>query len=254
MTKQKHKMRNLLIIITLFFFVQLQAQEVLTPLGYNPAYKNATPPLMQKNNSKGGNGAIKLPFIDDFSRMGIYPYTDHWEDQRYVFINRTYAVNPPSLGVATFDAMNDTGGVYSHATTFPSPCDTLTSLDIRLDSSFVLHQELSPADSVYLSFYIQPQGIGDDPQHGDSIVLQFYAPDADEWHTVWHHEGMPLDTFKAKYGTDFLQVMVAITDTIYFKPNFKFRFFNYASIPGNNIPSWRSGVYDHWNLDYVYLN
>jgi hypothetical protein len=247
-------MRNLLIILLLLIIVPGKAQEVLNPLGYNPAYKNAPAPPVVKSTAKGGNTAVKLPFIDDFSRPGIFPYTDHWEDERYVFINRTYAVNPPSLGVATFDAMNDTGGVYSHVTTFPTPCDTLTSLDIRLDSSFTLNKALSPADSVYLSFYIQPQGIGDDPQRDDSIVLQFYAPDTGVWHTVWHHEGMPLDSFKTKYGSDFLQVLIPITDTVYFKPNFKFRFFNYASIPGNNIPSWRSGVYDHWNLDYVYLN
>ena len=228
------------------------AQEQLVPLSYNPAYKQSGQSPV-KNNAKGGQTAVKLPFIDDFSRPGIYPYADHWQD-RYVFVNRSYAVNPPSIGVATFDAINDTGAVYSHMSAFAEGADTLTSVDIRLDSLFTTNKRLTPADSVYMSFWIQPQGMGDDPQEEDSIVLQFYTPSTGTWKSVWHMKGMPLDSLKAKYGTDFLQVLIPITDTAYFKPDFKFRFYNYASIPGNNIPSWRSGVYDHWNLDYVYID
>jgi len=247
-------MKKILIIILLFIAFKGIAQELITPLSYNPAYRNAQNNATQnKTNTKGGNTVVKLPFFDDFSRQGIYPYHDLWENN-YVFINNSYAVNPPSYGVATFDAMNDTGAVYSHMSGFPSVADTLTSVSIRLDSMFATNSTLSPADSLYLSFYIQPQGLGDNPQKGDSIVLQFYAPKTGVWKSVWHMEGMPLDTLKAKYGKDFLQVMIPITDTIYFGPNFKFRFYNYASIPGMQIPSWRSGVYDHWNLDYVYLD
>ncbi len=247
-------MKKILIIILLFIAFKGIAQELITPLSYNPAYRNAQNNVAQnKTNTKGGNTVVKLPFFDDFSRQGIYPYHDLWENN-FVFINNSYAVNPPSFGVATFDAMNDTGAVYSHMSGFPSIADTLTSVSIRLDSMFATNSTLSPADSLYLSFYIQPQGLGDNPQKGDSIVLQFYAQKTGVWKSVWHMEGMPLDTLKAKYGKDFLQVMIPITDTIYFGPNFKFRFYNYASIPGIQIPSWRSGVYDHWNLDYVYLD
>jgi hypothetical protein len=247
-------MKKILIIILLFIAFKGIAQELITPLSYNPAYRNAQNNIAQnKTNTKGGNTVVKLPFFDDFSRQGIYPYHDLWENN-FVFINNSYAVNPPSFGVATFDAMNDTGAVYSHMSGFPSIADTLTSVSIRLDSLFATNSTLSPADSLYLSFYIQPQGLGDSPQKGDSIVLQFYAQKIGIWKSVWHMEGMPLDTLKAIYGKDFLQVMIPITDTIYFGPNFKFRFYNYASIPGIQIPSWRSGVYDHWNLDYVYLD
>ena len=247
-------MKRTLIIILLFVAFNGISQELITPLSYNPAYKNAQKYIVQnKTNTKGGSSAVKLPFFDDFSRQGIYPYHDLWENN-FVFINKSYAINPPSYGVATFDAMNDTGAVYSHMSGFPSVADTLTSVSIRLDSLFPNNTALTPADSVYFSFYIQPQGMGDDPQKGDSIVLQFYAQKIGLWRSVWNMEGMPLDTFKAKYGKDFLQIMIPITDTIFFGPDFKFRFYNYASIPGMQIPSWRSGVYDHWNLDYVYLD
>jgi len=247
-------MKYILIIIALLISSLGIAQEQIIPLSYNPAYKNAQKHLFKnKSNTKGGQTALKLPFIDDFSRPGIYPYHDHWANDN-VFINNSYAVNPPSFGVATFDAITDTGGVYSHMSAFPAIADTLTSVSIRLDSLFPNNTVITPADSVYLSFYIQPQGMGDEPQMGDSIVLQLYAQKTGVWKSVWHMEGMPLDTLISKYGTDFLHVMIPIKDTVYFGPDFRFRFYNYASIPGMNIPSWRSGVYDHWNLDYVYLD
>ncbi len=247
-------MKHILFIIALSFALNGLAQEVITPMTYNPAYKNAKrSSIPNKSNTKGGNIAVKLPFIDDFSRPGIFPYQDLWKDQN-VFINKSFGVNPPSFGVATFDATNDTGGVYSHLSSAPSVADTLCSNDIRLDSNFSSNSILSPADSVYISFYIQPQGMGDDPQKDDSIVLQFYAPKTGQWSSVWHMPGMPLDTFIAKFGTDFLQVLIPIKDTIYFGADFKFRFYNYASIANTTIPSWRSGMYDHWNLDYVYLD
>ena len=243
------------ILISLFLLIGFTsfAQEQLVPLGANPSLIGAPKPKAPKQLTKGASVAVKLPFIDDFSRAGVYPQQQLWTD-RYVFINKSYAINPPSFGVATFDAMNDTGGVYNNMSTFPTIADTLTSQAIRLDSNFTNNTTLSPADSVYLSFYIQPQGMGDAPQLEDSIVLQFYNPKDDKWLSVWNMEGMRLDTFITRYGTDFLQVLIPITDSDYFAANFQFRFYNYASIPGLNIPSWRSGVYDHWNLDYVLLD
>jgi hypothetical protein len=246
-------MKQILISLLLLIGFTAFAQEQLVPLGANPALIRAEKPKLSKQLTKGAGVAVKLPFIDDFSRAGVYPQQQLWID-RYVFVNKSFAVNPPSFGVATFDAMNDTGGVYNNMSTFPTIADTLTSQPIRLDSNFINNSTLSPADSVYLSFYIQPQGMGDAPQLEDSLVLQFYNPKDDKWSSVWNMEGMRLDTFITRYGTDFLQVLIPITDSDYFSPNFQFRFYNYASIPGLNIPSWRSGMYDHWNLDYVLLN
>ena len=233
----------------------VKAQEQLIPLGFNPVLQHAEKPSTPfiKNSTKGAIPAIKLPFIEDFSGQGLFPNQKLWSDNN-VFINRSLSVRPPSIGVATFDAMNDTGGVYPFMSTFPTVADTLTSRSIRLDSLFSTNTTLSPADSVYFSFFIQPQGMGDAPQLEDSIVLQFYNQKDDIWISVWNMEGMPLDTLKKKYGTDFLLVLIPITDSVYFGPNFKFRFYNYASITSTQIPSWRSGVYDHWNLDYIVLD
>ena len=248
-----HTMKHLIIISFLFTNLLIFGQEQLLPLTSNPVLLNAKQLNIGAQNIKGSAAAIKLPFIEDFSGSGLYPSKKLWQDS-YVFINKSYAVNPPSIGVATFDAMDNHGVVYSNMSTFPTIADTLTSVDIRLDTSFITNTKLTPADSVYFSFYVQPQGFGDKPEADDSLVLEFYHQSKDKWIHAWSMEGMALDTLKKRYGVDFLQVMIPIKDTIFFGPQFKFRFLNYASIPGTNIPSWRSGVHDHWNIDYIILD
>lgn len=247
-------MKRLLFLLGILFAIsllQLRAQEQLVPLDYNPILlqnKSFTNPI------KGNQEAIKLPFVDDFSSNLLFPKQSLW-DNYGVFTNKSYGVEAPSIGVATFDAVNDTGYVYSYAGQYPFIADILTSNDIRLDSSFgSFPNNLSPSDSVVLSFFFQPEGLGNPPEEGDSLILQFYKPNQNHWATVWSHEGIALDSFVTRYGTSFKQILISIADTAYFSPNFRFRFMNKASIPNSNIPSWRSGLYDHWNLDYVYLD
>ena len=242
---------NLTFILGLLFAAT--AQEQLVPLSTYPALKNNKADIT-KENTKAQAEAVKLPFADDFSYNSIYPDKRLWAN-RYVFVNKGFAENPYTLGVATFDAVNDTGGVYSYASQFPFIADSLTSMPIRLDSVFgAIPKAIFPDDSVYISFWIQPQGKGNAPEEQDSLILQFYNPVKSVWKTVWNHQGMKLDSFRTKYGSDFKQFLVAITDSDYFSPEFRFRFLNKASIPNNNIPSWRSGLYDQWNLDYVYID
>lgn len=239
----------------LFGFQSIIAQELLTGLSKNPEIINA-PDIIKnyKSNTKGVITTISLPMIDDFSDPILFPKEKYWAS-RSTFINRSYAVNPPSIGVMTFDAMDQYGAVYPDMTSFASVADTLTTHNIRLDSLFGNNsQSLSPADSVYLSFAIQPQGVGAAPLEGDSIVLQFYNPASAEWKSIWKLDGMPLDTFRLIYDTSFIQVMIPITNPDYFAPDFKFRFYNYAHVPSPDKPSWRSGMYSHWNLDYLILD
>ncbi|OIP02610.1 MAG: hypothetical protein AUJ98_00715 [Bacteroidetes bacterium CG2_30_33_31] len=230
------------------------AQEFISPLSSYPTllkYNN----LQEKSTTKGSSAIfLKLPFIDDFSYNRLSPDDRLWSN-KYVFINKSFGVNPVTIGVATFDAVNDTGGIYSYASSFPFIADSLTSNYVRLDSTIgSLNQLLSPADSIYLSFYFQPQGIGNPPEKEDSLILQFFNPLANLWTNIWQHEGMSLDSFRNMYGVDFKMVSIPIVNPAYFSKYFRFRFLNKVSIPNNTIPSWRSGLYDHWNLDYVYLN
>ncbi|HOY32540.1 MAG TPA: T9SS type A sorting domain-containing protein [Bacteroidales bacterium] len=243
--------KSILFSLFIVLCLSLPAQEYLTELSSNPALS----PKRNKNTHFSKNDTyVRLPFLDDFSYPNsVYPADSLWSD-RNVFINRGYCINPPSVGVATFDAINDTGAVYPYATTTPFIADSLTSLPVRLDSVFYgSPAAISAADSLYFSFYYQPQGIGDAPEKNDSLLLEFYAPNLNKWHKVWGTPGMKLDTFLTKYNSYFHMVMIPITDTAYIQKGFQFRFINYASIASMSLPSWQSNT-DQWNIDYVYLN
>lgn len=154
-----------------------------------------------------------------------------WEDDD-VHVNGSYPIDPPTVGVATFDGLARTGYPYNFDLfTAYGIADHLTSVPIDL-SGYAL------SDSLYLSFFYQPQGLSGDEfvQATDSLVLEFYAPDEQTWYRVWRTRYVPLQSFE--------QILVPITLTRYIKEDFQFRFLNYASL---------SGSFDHWHLDYVRL-
>lgn len=248
------------------------AQEQLTPIGYNAnilKYKNT-------NHVKSAvdiSVPIALPFIDDFSSSSVYPNLSNWIDSS-AFINTSYPINPPTIGVATLDAIDKYGAHYSIASSSQFRADALTSRLIRLDSTLVgLPAKITPADSLYFSFYFQPQGISTIPDPSDSIVLEFlsFPPDTfyveadtilnidadtllvDKWERIWSHKGISYAEFKTLYGVDFKQVMIPIKDNAYFRKDFQFRFRNYASIANTQQMAWANNS-DQWNIDFVYLN
>jgi len=74
------------------------------------------------------------------------------------------------------------------------------------------------------------------------------------WKTVWQDQGRTLQEFINLYQDTFRQVMIPITDSVYFNRGFQFRFRNYASIGlDNNVLCWGNNQ-DYWNIDYVRLN
>ena len=230
------------------------SQEILTGLSKNPVLINQENYLSTLRASKGASKEVHLPIYEDFSSPSFIPNQDLWASNS-VFVNNSYAVNPPSLGVVTFDAMDAKGLVYSHMGVFPAIADTFTTNNIRLDSTFGASQvKLKPGDSIYLSFFVQAQGNGTKPLSGDSLVLQFFNAVDTVWNSVWNIDGMSLDTFRVRYDTSFLRVMIPITNIKYFTSKFKFRFYNYARVPSADKPSWRSGLHSTWNLDYIILD
>lgn len=181
---------------------------------------------LNKNNTTSKK-ALSLPFIDDFSQQHFYPDGSKWIDNN-VYINTNYAVNPISYGVATFDGLNSIGYPYD----FLNPtswgiADYLTSKTI--DLTIV-------TDSVFLSFYYQPKGVGNEPAPKDSLRLEFFRKSDSTWVRKWAVPGSALAPFK--------KVMIPV-DTSFQNDAFQFRFKNYATLSGN---------VDHWNLDYIYLN
>lgn len=172
---------------------------------------------------------LSLPFIDDFSTSTLVPSSKRWTD-KYVYINNDFAVGQPSVNVATFDGLDYRGNPYGQGNGYN---DTLTSRAINLSG-------LVRTDSVYLSFFIEPQGLGDKPNDGDSLVLEFRSDRLvnNAWQTVWNASSKfyPIDTFT--------QISIFV-DSAYLHDDFQFRFKNIGSKTGN---------LDNWHLDYVRLD
>lgn len=255
---QKRLLQNILITMLLLPLFS-HAQEVLVPLTGNPVLQNLlispTGRFSEKTKASNGANAVTLPFYDDFTYSSVVPDRSLWSDW-HVFVNSDFAYHSFNRGVATFDALDSAGNIYSNATFAPFEADKLTSRFIRLDSIFTPQKRaIVLSDSVYLSFYYQPQGLGNSPQPADSLLLQFLATDpVPYWVTIWSEEGMKLDTFYTKYGTYSRRVNIPITDsTTYFRSDFQFRFIAYASLSGDMLPSWQSSM-DHWNVDAVKLD
>lgn len=266
-------MNRRFLIISLFaiLWMPLQAQEILNGIEFNASIQKVrreasnTPKLKNTQALK----KLRLPFTDDFSKRLYFPDPLLWQDSS-AFINTDYAVEEPTTGVATLDAIDAFGAIYPEAGSFAFPADYLTSRPIRLDSLFVpvvqASRPIRRSDSLYISFFYQPQGNGSAPARNDSLILQFHSPlEADTitingntsiipvWRNVWATAGMSLDTFRVKYKTAFRQVLIPILDsTRYYQDGFQFRFRNYASLANNILPSWQSNGCQ-WNIDYIKL-
>ncbi len=224
----------IIVLAVMAVIPEIKSQEVITGTFMNP--------LLSENHHKSSTKNLKstpvsLPFYDDFSYEESYPDSQLWSDS-YVFINNTYSNNQYTQGMATFDAIDQSGALYPDASYAIFAADTLTSQPINL--------MYLPSDSIYLSFLYEPGGLGDLPETNDSLKVQFYNPSGGEWKTVW----------LAKGGGDriFNLAMIRITDSKYLTSGFRFRFINYASLASATTEPARAGNADHWNIDCVTLD
>jgi len=170
-----------LFYIIIFFWgisTTLFSQENVTGVQVNDAVAMEAKKVALESkscNCKSENEAIsiQLPFFDDFSTSKVFPNQELW-DGRSTFVNKDFPYMPVNIGAVTFDAINQYGEIYTNASVAPFKADELMTQDIRLDSIFSpIERKLSPADSIYLSFYYQPQGVGYAPQLQDSLILEF---------------------------------------------------------------------------------
>ncbi|MEL7021120.1 MAG: T9SS type A sorting domain-containing protein, partial [Bacteroidota bacterium] len=171
---------------------------------------------------------LSLPFMDDFSYDGPYPDTSLWMESD-VFVNNTMAMQPPSLGVATFDGLDATGTPRFGGI---GRSDVLTSnyLDLTKDNA-----------NLFLSFYLQKQGLGDRPEVADNFIVEFKKADG-TWQQITAipgvADGVPLGTL---FDFEFLSYPV---DEQYLYDGFQFRF---SAVNG------RQGMLDLWHIDYIRL-
>jgi len=258
------------ILIFTFAGFSALAQEVLTMPGTNPAVADK---FRLSSKAALATPSVTLPFYDDFSVISVYPSPLRWADE-FAFVNTDYAKFPPSIGVATLDALDESGALYPNAGNNPFDADYLTSLPIRLDSVFSPAKEaITLADPVYFSFYFQPQGRTISPPSKVSwLILEFHSPGDNDtiitttgttieprWRERWATTGgTPVDTFAVLHdGMYFSRVTIPLNktedSTLYYKNGFQFRFRNIAALVGNSQSDWLNNG-SHWNIDVVWLN
>jgi hypothetical protein len=228
-----------LFLYFVFIFIYLgtsKAQEIVTGLQSNSVISaEHKRPLLRKDLAI--QDTIDLPFFDDFSGLSVFPDSRWWLDN-YVYINNTYSDHQITKGIATFDALDNTGSLYATASTSEFEADHLTSKPVNLN--------YTTADNIWLSFFYEPGGLSDPPEENDSLTLQFYAPDEDKWYSVWKINGSA--------DTRFKPVIIPVNDSRFLKKGFQFRFINYASISSSLSDPSMIGNCDIWNLDYVRLD
>jgi hypothetical protein len=228
------------IVILISSFSNIVAQK-LTSLDYNHAIKSQLieEQRIGKTNFKSTPFTPPPPqgslFFDDFSsyQNSVFP-NSNWTDH-YAFINHTYPDSCISIGVATLDAIDDIGNIYS-TDEETTPSDTLTSIVVPLNSV---------TGNVYLSFFVQGGGKGDAPEEKDTLIVEFYKSGSSRWEKVWDTTGYKSHTFK--------QIIIPI-DSEYKTSGFRFRFRNYTSLNLDDIKGKKEsalGNRDFWNIDYV---
>lgn len=171
-------------------------------------------------------------YVQDSARVFFADITSAdqiWIDN-YACHNYRMPINPPSLGVATFDGVDETGYPYSFGGQGSyGNADYLTSKPVNL----------SGKTDVFLSFVYQAKGFGNSPDPIDSLILEMYAPDpnVDTWFNVWDVSG---DVADDEWHTAHIE----IDASVFLMNGFQFRFRNKASLAGN---------LDHWHIDFVDL-
>lgn len=176
---------------------------------------------------------MPLPFWDDFSFAGQASDT-LWADKQSVRIMDGMAIRPPSIGAAVFDGLNGFGTAYETDLTANGFTDTLVSRPIRLGDV-----ALANRDSVYLSFVYQWKGNGEAPDPADYLQVDFRNAA-----NVW----IPISLLRVTTTPNaevFIDYLQKIEEEDFFHNNFQFRISRYGR---------KSGAFDTWLVDYVYLN
>lgn len=175
------------------------------------------------------NSFDTLYVVADDGSLWVTP--DNEANRGGAYINNTYAINPITRGVATFDGTDALGYPYDISSeTTQGPADTLESKPIYLDGSM---------QNIFLSFFYQAGGNGNEPEEEDTLVLEFFDVTNETWRNMWSRSGGKDD--KDTWSD---QIWIRVNGSQFQQPGFKFRFRNYATL---------SASMDHWHIDYVRL-
>ncbi len=199
-------------------------------------------PLTQQANTTARaaavqNHTITLPFWDDFSTSIGKLDTTWWTvgSQEQVLIKPGIGIDPPSLGVATFDGVDALGLPY-----LPGPTDG------GVDSLVSQYIDMTKVptnlrNTVYLSFFYQFKGLGEAPEEEDSLTL-YFKNNTGKWDKMWPTN--PGDNYNTDPAT-FTEIFIKAADTKYYHSEFQFMF---------KASGRQNGWMDNWLVDYVYMD
>ena len=168
---------SLIILILLISITAGFSQFVLVPIQKSPVKKESK----ANNARKKALKPLFLPFWDDFSFSNSknYPHDTIWQNGKSVSLNFGEGINPPSLGVVTFDGLDSLGKPYNITDPLAKGyADSLVSRAIRLDAV-----PANQRDSVFLSFFYEATGNGEPPDPGDHLQVDFKNRQG-QWETV----------------------------------------------------------------------
>ena len=220
------------ILLMITCLAQIHAQIKVVPVQrVADLEKNST---LSFNNSRTTAEKLVLPFWEDFSTYEGQPDTTLWINSANVWVNHGMCINCPSINVATFDGLDGSGNPYSLDASDIGLTDSLVSKPIDLTQV-----ALPKRNSVFISFYYQKGGEGEPPDTEDMIELQFKTAGG-KWVHAWPSDPESLNSLTSL----FTGVSIQITDSL-FHDNFQFRFLSTGR---------RTGSFDVWNIDYIYLD
>lgn len=239
--------RSAALLAFLFLFGLTYSQEYIHG-DEGMVYPNVTPAIeASRATPPPPPDTVSLPMFDDFSydslfvRMGgiwdVDPTANHLPG-----VSIAKGILPPTKGVAIFDGATRLGKKYKNVLE-SGWGDSLVSNVVDLSSKTV-------ADSLYLSFYLEPGGLGDSPEGTDSFCVFFDTTGNYDWHMVCAIYGDSLIKNDSVPGEAlsterFKPIMIPIDSNLYLHSAFRFKFASYGSL---------NGEFDVWNLDYVLLD
>ncbi len=201
-------------------------------------------------NKKSGTpppDTLSLPLFDDFSYDSLFVgLSGIWDinplSDRRPTVSIGKGMHPPSKGVAIFDGATRLGKLFKNVLE-TGWADSLVSNPVNLASK-------TTGDSIYLSFFIEPGGLGDRPEPTDSFCVYFDTSGDYGWKLVCVIYG---DSFIkndsipgiALSSDRFQPVLLPLDTSTYFHDAFRFKFAAFGSL---------NGEMDVWNLDYVYFD
>ncbi len=219
--------------LNFFFYTAAFSQLVEYPIASQAAAQHKPSSFSRTQSTI----TLNLPFWDDFSYSDslTYPQESLWQYGKSVFMNNGLGIKQPTKNIVTFDGVDSLGKPYNVNDVLAKGfADKLVSHPIQMNL-------VDPAlrGTVYLSFFYQVKGRGENPDLGDQLILSCKNSD-NKWESIY-----VIENNDALQPDVFYQAVIPVTGDRFFHKAFQFRLQNFARL---------SGPYDTWNVDYIYLN